>query len=30
VYAIHKNGQPPRVLTEVLTVGEVRTAIKGL
>jgi thiol:disulfide interchange protein DsbD len=30
VYAIHKNGQPPQVLTEVLTVNEVRTAIKGL
>ncbi|MFZ2828367.1 protein-disulfide reductase DsbD family protein, partial [Hydrogenophaga sp.] len=30
VYAIYQNGQPPRVLTEVLTVNEVRTAIKGL
>ncbi|MGS5089152.1 protein-disulfide reductase DsbD family protein [Hydrogenophaga sp. A37] len=30
VYAIHKNGQPPQVLTEVLTVSEVRAAIGSL
>ncbi len=30
VYAIYKNGQPPVVLTEVLSVGEVRTVLQGL
>lgn len=30
VYALHKNGQPPRVLSEILTVEEVRTALAGL
>ena len=30
VYAIHKNGQPVQVLTEVLSVEEVRTALAAL
>jgi thiol:disulfide interchange protein DsbD len=30
VYAIYKNGQPPVVLSEVLSVGEVQTALQGL
>ncbi|MCB2017307.1 MAG: thioredoxin family protein [Hydrogenophaga sp.] len=30
VYAIYKKGQPPVVLTEVLTVEEVRTALQGI
>jgi thiol:disulfide interchange protein/DsbC/DsbD-like thiol-disulfide interchange protein len=30
VYAIYKNGQPPVVLTEVLSAGEVRTVLQGL
>ena len=30
VYVIYKNGQSPVVLTEVLSVGEVRTVLQGL
>ena len=30
VYAIYKNGQPPQLLSEVLSVDEVRAALKGL
>jgi thiol:disulfide interchange protein DsbD len=30
VYAIYKNGQPPVVLTEVLSVGEVQAVLQGL
>ncbi|WP_084397581.1 protein-disulfide reductase DsbD family protein [Hydrogenophaga pseudoflava] len=30
VYAIYKNGQPPVVLTEVLSVGEVKSVLQGL
>jgi thiol:disulfide interchange protein DsbD len=30
VYAIHQNGQPSTVLSEVLSVGEVRAALAGL
>jgi thiol:disulfide interchange protein DsbD len=30
VYAIYKNGQPPLLLSELLSVDEVRAALKGL
>jgi thiol:disulfide interchange protein DsbD len=30
VYAIYKNGQPPQLLSEILSVDEVRTALRGL
>jgi thiol:disulfide interchange protein DsbD len=30
VYVVYKNGQPPVVLSEVLSVGEVRAALEGL
>jgi len=30
VYAIHKNGQPPQLLSEILSVDEVRAALRGL
>ncbi|WP_084383608.1 protein-disulfide reductase DsbD family protein [Hydrogenophaga flava] len=30
VYAIYKSGQPPVVLTEVLSVGEVKSVLQGL